>query len=187
MRHRSLPQAAKDAVCVASRSLTETQRSNAIQASFSKESLEGTIDSFKKDQRAWLGAGDARFVIDEKQLVATFVVKNVGKTPAIKVESNIGWNFKQQGQKLQANDIIYQRVNNLNGTVFPTQSFPVTDTQSGPIPASQAIFVQDLRNGKTVMYVFIKVEYRDVFNISHWSHNCAVVGRDLQTGNSCGF
>ena len=155
-------QAAKDAVCVASRTLSETQRSNAIQASFAKESLEGTIDSFKKDQRAWLGAGDAKFVIDEKQLVASFVAKNVGKTPAIKVESNIGWAFRPQGQKLQTSDIIYPTKGNLNGTIFPTQSFQITDTLPDPIPASQALFLQDLRSGKTIMYVFTKVEYRDV-------------------------
>lgn len=176
--------ATRDAVCVASRTLSETQRSNAVQASFAKESLDATIDSFKKDQRAWLGAGDAKFAIDEKQLVASFVAKNVGKTPAIKVESNIGWAFKPQGHKLQTSDIVYPKGNNLDGTVFPTQTFQITDTLADVLPAPQAALINDLKNGKRVMYVFTKVEYRDVFNVSHWSHNRAAVARDLPTGNS---
>ena len=43
------------------------------------------------DERAWLGIADAKYAIDAKHLKVDFTAKNVGKSPAITVFSNVAW------------------------------------------------------------------------------------------------
>jgi hypothetical protein len=141
--------------------------------------------AMRVDQRAWLGIADARFTIDAKQLKVDFTAKNVGKSPAITVFSNVAWVGKLKGQKLQPRDIVYPLKDMKNGTIFQEQVFNLENRLPEPVSAYQAVYVDLLSKGDSVLYAFAKVEYKDVFKASHWTHYCVIVGKDLKSNSPC--
>jgi hypothetical protein len=103
---RKATQATQDAVGVASRTLSETQTSNAAQrvlaerdredadkiakdnSESSRKAIQSTIDNFHNDQRAWIGctvqSGVPQIEGDHiKSFKVNFICLNTGKTPAI--------------------------------------------------------------------------------------------------------
>ena len=73
--------ATQDAVCVASRTLAETVRSNKAQEALSSQSLNATLDNFRQEQRAWISVKDPQ-IVPSGILVR---LENTGHTPAIDV------------------------------------------------------------------------------------------------------
>jgi hypothetical protein len=157
----------------------------AMSARLASISVTQQHNAMRYDQRAWLGIGDARFAIDAKQLVVGFTVKNVGKSPATTVTGNVAWVGMPKDQKLQARDISYPREPMKDGTIFPGQEFNLENRLPHPDPKYQAAFVELLTRGENTLYVFAKVEYKDIFNASHWTHYCVIVGNDLTRNAPC--
>ncbi|MHB8389629.1 MAG: hypothetical protein ACYDBH_08610 [Acidobacteriaceae bacterium] len=136
--------------------------------------MQGQLNQQQKamamEERAWLGLGDARFSITPDELLAQFTAKNVGKSPAISVTNNIAWIGKRRGDIFTQKDIVYSQKDTRDGTIFPSQTFRVNNSLPKPVPPFQTIFVQQLQHGERILYVFGKVEYRDIFGASHWTH-----------------
>src|SRR6202041_188243 len=71
----------------ASRTLTETIRSNSIQQGQNEKTLQTSIDQFHQEQRAWVVVykidPDGGQLKDGSYLAARVTFTNVGKTPAL--------------------------------------------------------------------------------------------------------
>jgi hypothetical protein len=76
--------ATQDAVCVASRTLAETVRSNKAQEAANTRSFNATIANFQQDQRAWISISDPQFT----PTGILIRLENSGRTPAINVAIN---------------------------------------------------------------------------------------------------
>jgi hypothetical protein len=126
--------------------VTESRR-NRIQAD---KSLNAAIQQFHLDQRAWLGLGDPEFTIDSTTFRVQYTAKNVGKTPAVNVKSNIAWASKPKVRQLQLSDIVFHNQDMQNGTVFPTQGFQVSN-RLDPIPPNQSVFVSRFSAGDDIL------------------------------------
>ena len=87
---KALQSATRNAVCVASNTLIETQRSNRAQEISSSKALQATIDNFHLEQRAWLQIGNWSFVMNDKTTPSyQALIFDSGKTPAIDVTTLI--------------------------------------------------------------------------------------------------
>jgi Sec-independent protein translocase protein TatA len=151
------------------------------------ESANAATTSLHLDQRAWVGAGGGKFLIDAKELKVEFTVANVGKSPASDVVSNIAWIGKVKGENLYPGDILYPREDGQNGTMFPTQTFQLRNSLPDPIDPYQSSYVDQLRRGDKVLFVFGRIRYRDIFAVWRWTHFCVVVQQDLTTDSPCSF
>lgn len=121
---RKATQATRGAVGVASRTLTETQASNARQAALSEQArissekashdaLQATIDQFHQDQRAWVGLTGFTVEADpmekiapeyagNEMAVAGFI--NSGKTPARNVHALVAIGVNMIDHALNSED-----------------------------------------------------------------------------------
>lgn len=142
-------------------------------------------DASHLDQRAWVGAGDGKFVINVKTLRVEATIKNVGKTPAIEATSNIAWIGKLKDQRFTLSDIKYPNPEMSHGTIFPTQSLQISNSLPEPVPPFHAVFVEAMKKSEYLLYVFGQIRYRDIFKVTHWTHFCMVVHPDLVTNSAC--
>lgn len=135
-----------------------------------------TREALMLDQRAWVGIQNVRMLTFEvgKPIVAIVVFINTGKTPAIEAKAftlllsggrltDIGsFDFEQESKNIK----ISQSVTHVQpGNVIEV---PVTSSTS----MEEAEFVS-IKSGRTVLYVFGKLTYSDVFDRKHTSWVCA--------------
>jgi len=149
--------------------------------------LNNQLNAMGQDERAWVGAGNGKFVINSKELKVEFTVANVGKSPASYAVSNVAWTGKMKGENLRPADIVYPREDGQNGTIFPTQTFQLSNTLPSPTDQHQAVNADQLSKGERLLFVFGRIKYRDVFKDWHWTHFCVLVQQDLITDKPCDF
>lgn len=202
---RKATNATQDAVDVASRTLTETQASNARQAAANEQArqdamvasnasaatasaaIKATIDNFHQDHRAWLGVSDATFVIiDGRPLTEQVIITNVGRSPAINVVWRIARLFKPKETAVGAQSLVYGDTITRSpfGTAFPSQRFTMHNDNAEPSPEA---LIASLKSGDIVLYVFGEVGYQDVFSRNHWTHFCSIMDRDFIKAHPCPF
>lgn len=203
--------AARDAVGVASRSLRETEASNARQAVLteqarlsseraSSKALDATIESFRQDQRAWIGIDS--WVLDEFQVGQPVRIKvrimNRGKTPAVDVEEGgtEGLVISNDHTPKQIADAISKElakfvfrpaavISPSNGKELISDSKHVLE--QGPMDA--------LKNGISYWYTVGEVKYEDVFHRRQWMTYCLRISYEngsprllyCETGNSVSY
>lgn len=180
--------AARDAVCVAGRTLNETIRSNQAQETANKLAAKTTTDNFHLDQRAWLGASDYTYTITESgPITSTAIVLNTGKSPARDILCRITGVTKLKTDVLQDSDIVYPPDLPIlkQGTIFPNQHFPLT--AGGPPMESekQKVWFENVQSGKWTQYFFGKVRYKDTFGRDHWTHFCTQFVPATKSGTPC--
>jgi len=181
-------QAASNAVCVALRTLRETQISNDRQANLAEQSLQANIDQFHRDQRAWLGTSDNTYTIVESGPIHSSVtVLNTGKSPATEIICRITGTTKPKGYVLRDSDIVYPtKLPTLKeGTIFPNQHFPLTAGGDPMEPNKQKIWFDKVQNGEWVQYFFGDVRYKDTFGVAHWTHFCSKYVPADKVGTPC--
>jgi hypothetical protein len=177
--------ATQNAVCVASQTFLESRRSNTLQETLNEKSINATVDSFHLDQRAWIGIGDAVItlnVTDPEKV--TLTIKNVGKTPATEIVSQIGISEQPRGHELKLADLKYLGDPSRSGTLFPGASTWIGKNLEAVAPG-QTDEINVLKSGDRFAYVFAIVNYNDVFNKPHWTHSCGVIQKDLVSIHAC--
>jgi hypothetical protein len=160
--------------------------------------------NFRVDQRAWISA--YRFELSEEpteaftqdEIIRFFVncwIRNTGKTPALGEFSNAEWFFSIEPpgpvtvtapqESSSSVSIIAPGVDNIKFSILPT---PDTANRGprvfSPITSDT---VRMYREKKYSMYVFGKVQYRDIFSKPHWTTICAyhVYGKPLSEFEYC--
>ena len=154
----------------------------------SRQSLDATIRNSHTDQRAWVGSGDTTFTINESAPVVVHTLgRNVGKSPAVDVSSEISWVVKptKMGPLKRENIVYGQWTKKLsNGTVFPGQNFGIDFIEREIIP-NQSSIVNDLKNESSVFYIYGFIDYKDVFGVSHWTTFCYQTSREMKGVGTC--
>lgn len=150
----------------AGRAVDESRR-NRVQA---ERSLKATIDQFHLDQRAWLGVDSVSGLPKlNEDFVIDVVVKNTGKTPAMKVSFLITYRALKKSERLAFK----------HGSVHAEQSNAMLPPNSiyhanPPIPADK-VKQGDLdliKKGDVTIYVYADGTFEDVFSCRHWIQFC---------------
>jgi hypothetical protein len=197
--------AAKDAVDVASRTLAETQTSNARQAELtekarvsseesSKQAFQATIDNFHHEQRAWVGP--IEMGINEppihvgSRLVATIVLTNSGKTPALNVSTLAAIAFWDKRLPVDPHFKIDNTDQPSNSVIQPGMKETITTLPiSSPLNSGAGVVgtndLAEIESGESIVYVFGRITYRDVFQKEHRTTFCGFLNRNLTTLRAC--
>jgi hypothetical protein len=193
--------AARDAVGVASSTLTETQVSNGRQAALadaarktseaeSKQALDATIDNFHQDQRAWVATIDISGTpVKDTQWVVTVRAKNTGKTFAKKFHLVTGTSMGLERPDFSPVDKYREDPSKTTSIslLSPGGEYVARTALTGegsehgfPDPAQADI---DRMKAGFPIFVYGKMSYVDVFGVSHWSTYCSHLTRQLAWEN----
>lgn len=148
------------------------------------EALKASIDQFHLDQRAWVGpTGHTTLIISEgEKLAYSIIIQNSGKTPALKMHTNISGNSVAKGTPFTfsyepPNTIRSESVLQPNATSFLAPEGKTSITQGN---------INALKSGDYILYFYGRIDYRDVFGEKiHITTFCQYVMPDLKTVNNC--
>jgi hypothetical protein len=161
--------AARDAVAVASRTLCETQRSNAAQQVANSTTLKTTIDNFHQEQRAWVGTAYFNGFPELNEVLRTKVgIKNTGRTPARNVIAYQVFDPLSIGQKLTFTNekkATPERMATINPEVVDESMMDQIYGKKVDQPHLDSFSKYDV-------YVHGKITYLDIFGVSHWTTYC---------------
>jgi hypothetical protein len=171
----SAAHATRDAADAAQRGAAASE----AQAEATKESIQSTVQSFRLDQRAWVGQMDSSASEAEEGKPITFrvVIGNSGKTPALNVRMAISSAHAPKAVKFIPR---YSGPNTaaLQGTgAMQPGAKGLLEQTTGPL-----VDVSKYQRGEYLYYVFGRIDYEDVFGRPHWTTWCLYVGGE-HTGN----
>jgi hypothetical protein len=178
--------AARDAAGVASRTLDETQRTNAAQQKFASDSLRATIENFHLDQRAWLGPKvlEMKPMQAPNPIVSAMTITNSGKTPALRVE----FLFYLHPSDRPINVVEYVKHPVEKGKLITASTIMLpgaTYVLSADTGATDALGVENVKNGGELIYFFAFISYLDVFGARHHTRACALYQGKAGVFGSC--
>src|SRR5215469_9346602 len=143
-------------------------------------SLEETRRNFRQDERAWMGIAetDMNFASNEKE--ESFIitkVRNTGKTPALRVVSQI---YMQEFPAGQRPSFHYQKPPNTPAAVvMPNALFMLHTGRVLPVAA--------IKKGTTSLFHYGSIWYCDVFRKEHRTDFCNEFHPDQGIFGACPF
>jgi hypothetical protein len=159
-----------------------------------KRSLDATITQNRLDQRAWVGPIEMGIndppVHVGSRLVATIVLTNSGKTPALDVATLASIEFVDKDAILNPHYQIDKTDQVSRSVIQPGMkeiitTLPVSSpTGSGAGTMGTKDFTE-IQSGKSIVYVFGKITYRDVFGGKHFATFCGFLNRNMTTLRPC--
>jgi hypothetical protein len=169
---------------------TENARKSSVDAS--DKALQGTIDNFHQDERAWMGVSEV-IVADpsaEKGFPITVVFTNTGKTPARNVKISSGYNLSFMPITGPSSDEIGRLTFTVAQSVAPQAKLNdilgYRTVTGGMFSQSALAGVQDIRSkfqnildGTLTLYYYGTVKYDDVFG-NHRSTNFCIYLADAK-------
>ena len=178
-QHRDAVEASKQQHADTTTALGEAADANAI-----------AREQMRRDQRAWIQymLGDEKpEVAVGKRVAFRVMITNIGKTVARQVH---GWVAVEklsfiQSPSFNRNDPLRINVGADTGLLFPSHvsSFELDWRKNDPIypldddrttiALASDIDVRDWREGKFYFAVFGKIDYRDIFEVPHWTTFCS--------------
>ena len=185
------------AVNVAVVSAVAAQRGAAAseeQAQAARLATQATVDAFRLDQRAWVGPIEMGInnppIRAGSTLVATVVLSNSGKTPALHLyaltsiyvfpkDVVLTPRYKVDKTDQPSNSVIQPGMKEMI-TTLPVQSL----SGSGAGVLSPGDF-DDIQSGRYIVYVYGKITYRDVFQREHTTKFCGFLNRNMTTLRAC--
>ena len=140
------------------------------------------------DQRAWLGSSDWTYNITESDPIkGTVEIINTGKTPATDTTCRFSGGYFPKTHILTEADITYPESSRIlkQGTIFPTQRFPLKVDATPISPDFQKTWFQSVQNEEWIQYFWGYVEYTDTFDRKHWTHFCTAYVPKTKDGTPC--
>jgi len=181
-------QAAEGMVTQEKRLADDTENSLRSSSKQSSDALNASIAASRSDQRAWMGSADWSFNVSASDPIkSTVAISNLGKSPAMNVTCRIDGGAFPKAHALSEADITYpDRIPILKeGTVFPSQRFPLTATGDPMEPESQEAWFQYIESGSLIEYFWGYVTYDDAFGRKHWTHFCTEYRPKTKDGAPC--
>lgn len=165
----------------------QLERNTAQSAKAAADSIGATQQQIRLDERAWVGAANLSIVLDPSKPVRTEVrVAVLGKSPAINLVTEMGLKTLPTSQVLKRSDLVLDKIAVKNGTVFPTETFPVRKYGPNPVTPLERKVIQTIINKEATLYFFGRITYRDIFNHPHWTHFCfAITSGDVNEAHPC--
>lgn len=192
---RKATQATRDAVRVASRTLDETQRSNARQAAqaeaaskssaaSSQQALRSFIDSSRLDQRAWVGIStiDPFSFTPNDSFGLRLRLVNTGHTPALHVHTLTILHSQPSTEAFKA---IYGKVPDKeiqSDSVILANGATFVDTPKYPLNQLQ---IDAVKNKTITAYAYGNITYLDAFGRHHLTKFCKVIA-ETNKAEDCG-
>jgi hypothetical protein len=141
-------------------------------------------NNFIIDQRAWLGVTEVKTdPIGEGMKFAPILV-NSGKTLASDVVQRGGWKVFPVSTIPDINQQIGQQSEFFHGVIFPNGRRELSNKSSRSLTKGDA---DGLLNGSSVLYVFAKVNYRDIFRKERVTRFCLMLDPETDKFVPCPF
>ncbi len=142
------------------------------------------IGKDRLDQRAWVGIvqhGGPPKMIADVPYIWKFMVRNSGKTPALKVRNIIGY-----GEGLKGHTFVpaYQTRGPEEKLTTVIQPGERIFLHPGPVIMPQKA-IDALKGGTVFVYVYGQIQYDDIFGATHCTMFCYVLGTELPHLASC--
>ncbi len=179
---KSQTKAQQDAANAAEGQLAQAQRA-----------LGATIDSFRLEQRAWVGKSEASgsgFTVGSKAAI-TIRLTNSGRTPAEKLRTLVDGGSIKKGESFK---IFYPESANAafvsppGKAIFSEGTIQPQSSQTISVPMNPTITQRHLdviRDGSFIVYGFGKITYDDIFGHHHLTTFCVFLQPDLSTVADC--
>jgi hypothetical protein len=179
---RIATKATQDAVDVAARTLSETERSNARQSALAEQArkdadiasdanrrgadaaLQATIDNFRQDQRAWVAPLVPISKVENGKAFFNVPFKNTGRTPA--VETQAGLKVTNNLNRIPTTDPEPDKGSGKG--LIPPDGVENTSNINDPLDEAHTKLVIH----GTHVYVFGTIRYKDIFGQKHWTQFC---------------
>lgn len=184
--------AAITAVIYTFQTLNQVQR----QANAAERSLKTSIESFRIDERAWIGfsfsEGNITFTQGKSFSVPTELI-NTGKTPARRIAGHVIVRVVTKGEPLDF-DYTPGRVNTaylINaGTIFPggagiKESFEALAHGRKEALILTKPIMDDILAARSFVVVYGDITYVDIFGIDHWTYYCRYVTAPSLISEQC--
>jgi hypothetical protein len=140
--------------------------------------------SSQEDRRAWLGILVLTDLVIKPGEEATgwVVAQNSGRTPALQVHTNASG---ESVPKDAVPDLVYRNppVGVASNSVVPPQGTLKFRVRSGTTATQDQ--VNAIKNGTSVLYIYGKIRYLDIFKRQHDTIFCFVVEPDLTSNDFC--
>jgi hypothetical protein len=145
-------------------------------ARISDDTLKFNEQSVRLDQRPWIGIDKFNVVKNGDTLRFSAVIKNYGRTPALRVVDDHDMKVLPipQGEFQTSPRFMF-------GTLVPGGQFDLTWERV----SLEGALAHDIREGNKGVYVFGKVWYDDVWGSHHYFEFCQIMQKGGEGLNSC--
>ena len=184
-----------DKVIAEVRRIAEVSDESAKQA---KDALDATIENFRLEQRAWVGAvhaippeykegGKNVYVKDGQPMKTGVKIVNSGKTPALNVRTIVSMFYWKSSDEFVPT---FKKVINIGDgpstSVLQPNATAVIKARS--IPEEGGINKADIANianAQQILYIAGKITYEDIFKRPHSTLFCMYLDPSLTVFNNC--
>jgi hypothetical protein len=152
-----------------SQSMKDMAEANKKAVELATQSLKTTQELFRLDQRAWISVIKGSLIepLDAKKIFFRFVIKNSGKTPALRVRfNNKAWIISSTGQILTKNE----KKNNREVSYGPGEEEPIFLVWGKPLSQQQ---IDDMQSGRIIFFVEVELIYFDIYDAKKPHHTRA--------------
>ena len=184
------------AVNVAVISANASQRSAAAseaQAKATQDSIQSTIENFRRDQRAWVGPTNFNLVklTAPDPIEATVDIVNTGKSVATDVR--VTSTLHPSDTVLDIAEYVKhpvkteREISHPRGlarsvfVIFPNETL----TMPGFTGSTDALGIESIKNGRKYLYFFGEITYQDAFKIPHKTRFCGIYMPEASKFSPC--
>ncbi len=153
------------------------------QVEIGRESLAEARESFRVDERAWVGIGEpikTPFKLGSQPYFGFFIV-NTGKTPALNVWHVIKAKSYPKGEPFKPVYDPFSKNPSLT-PMFPGAKHSTITTTTHPIYQTD---LDHLGSGSDILYVYGIITYMDIFKVRHETHFCEYLLPNLSDFAAC--
>jgi len=152
------------------KSMKDVAEANKKAVELAAQSIKATQDQFRLDQRAWISIVKGSLVkpIDAKKISLKFIIRNSGKTPALRVRvKNKAWIKSDSGQIL----IKTVSKNNREVSYGPGDEKPIYVLWNN---LNSQELIENIQSEKVIFFVEVELIYFDIYDAdkSHYTRSC---------------
>ena len=161
------------------------------QTEVTRKSAEITLDTFRQEQRAWVGPTNVRFapalsdVRAPNPIGAVTTITNSGKTPAI--NTSVTYILHASDTPLNIEDYAKHPVEQGKASekgvfsLFPNAIMELAAATG----STDELGIQSVRNGRKILYFFGRINYEDVSGNRHVTKFCSRYYPSVQGWGTC--
>lgn len=179
-----------DKIIAADERLATAMENSVAQAG---KALDATIEQNNLDQRAWVGVNSivkppgstdsVIFVHPDVQPDFAVVIRNTGRTPALRVSHQMGW--RTLFSKDRFIPLYGKQIDNNRSAMQPGQDITLTTGIDSATPKISAAMIEAIRNGQLMLYLYGRISYQDIFGKSHNATFCVFLAKTLNGFGGC--
>jgi hypothetical protein len=163
-----------------SQSMKDAAEANKKAVELAAQSIKATQEQFRLDQRAWISVSKGSLMepLDAKKISFKFIVKNSGKTPALRVKINHkAWIKSAAGQILTKKESMSTR----EISYGPGDEQPTYMVWKKPLSQQQ---IDDMQSGKVIFFVEVEFIYFDIYDAKkpHHTRSCFYYNPKVEGG-----